>query len=144
GLLRARGTSPIEEATPLVQLLRRPELEYADIAQLLPGGFGPDSPIGRQVEVAVKYEGYISRMLDDVKRFKEGEARLIPEGLDYMGIAGLSTEVKERLAAVRPRSLGQAARIPGVTRAAVSILMVWCHPQRSAASSAVPPGPAEW
>src|SRR3989442_10028767 len=71
-------------------------------------------------------------MLDDVARFKRLEQRLIPEGLDYRNVPGLSTEIRERLAEVRPRSLGQASRVPGVTPAAISILTVWCHRARPA------------
>ena len=74
-----------------------------------------------------KYEGYVRRMIEDVRRFKAAEQWLIPEGLDYCGVPGLSTEVRERLTGARPRSLGQASRVPGVTPAAMSILMVWCH-----------------
>jgi tRNA uridine 5-carboxymethylaminomethyl modification enzyme len=66
-------------------------------------------------------------MLDDVTRFKRLEERLIPDGLDYRAVPGLSTEIRERLIELRPRSLGQASRIPGVTPAAISILTVWCH-----------------
>jgi tRNA uridine 5-carboxymethylaminomethyl modification enzyme len=102
-------------------------LGYSDIARLVPNTEAPDPALARQVEVAVKYEGYIVRMLEDVRRFKTAEQRLIPEELDYFAVPGLSTEVKERLSAVRPRSLGQAGRVPGVTPAALSILMVWCH-----------------
>ena len=127
GLLRERGTRPIAEATPLLHLLRRPELSHADIAQLSPGGASSDLLVAKQVEVSVKYEGYIARMLADVDRFRRAEEWAIPDGLDYRAIPSLSTEVKERLAAVRPRSLGQASRVPGVTPAAVSILMVWCR-----------------
>jgi tRNA uridine 5-carboxymethylaminomethyl modification enzyme len=126
-VLRERGTSPIEEATPLLQLLRRPELGYAEIARMLPGAPALDPLVARQVEVAVKYEGYVSRMLEEARRFKQAEERSIPADLDYFRVPGLSTEVRERLSAIRPRSLGQASRVPGVTPAAVSILMVWCH-----------------
>jgi tRNA uridine 5-carboxymethylaminomethyl modification enzyme len=126
-VLRERGTSPIEEATPLLQLLRRPELGYAEIARMLPGTPALDPLVARQVEVAVKYEGYVSRMLEEARRFKQAEERSIPADLDYFRVPGLSTEVRERLSAIRPRSLGQASRVPGVTPAAVSILMVWCH-----------------
>jgi tRNA uridine 5-carboxymethylaminomethyl modification enzyme len=66
-------------------------------------------------------------MLDDVARFKEFEAQLIPVGLDFRAVPGLSAEIRERLGEIRPRSLGQASRIPGVTPAALSILTVWCH-----------------
>ena len=129
-VLRGCGARPIEAPTPLLQLLRRPELGYRDIARLLPEAAAPDPIVARQVEVAVKYEGYVARMLEDVRRFKAAEERLIPEGLDYSAVPGLSTEVKERLSAVRPASLGQAGRVPGVTPAALSILMVWCHRRR--------------
>jgi tRNA uridine 5-carboxymethylaminomethyl modification enzyme len=126
-ILAGRGTTPITEATPVLHLLRRPELSYADTAPLLLEEAAMDPLVARQVEVSVKYEGYIARMLDDVARFKQAEGRLIPEDVDYAAVPGLSTEIRERLSAARPRSLGQAARIPGVTPAAVSILMVWCH-----------------
>jgi tRNA uridine 5-carboxymethylaminomethyl modification enzyme len=127
-ILEDRGTSTIAEATPLLSLLRRPELRYADMARLLDDGDFPADPlVVRQVEVSVKYEGYITRMLEDVRRFRQAEKRLLPPDLEYGAVPGLSTEIRERLTATRPRSLGQAARIPGVTPAAVSILMVWCH-----------------
>jgi len=111
---------------PLLQLLRRPEVTYADVRRLDPGALA-DVAVARQVEVSAKYEGYIRRMLDDVARFKRLEQHVIPEALDYHAVPGLSTEIRERLAEVRPRSLGQASRIPGVTPAAISILTVWCH-----------------
>jgi len=129
-VLADRGTSRIEAPTPLLHLLRRPEIGYRDIARMAPDSEAPDPSVARQVEVAVKYEGYIGRMLDDVRRFKQAEERLLPDGLDYHAVPGLSTEVRERLSAIRPRSLGQAGRIPGVTPAALSILMVWCHRPR--------------
>src|SRR2546425_359782 len=112
--------------TRLLQLLRRPEVTYADVRRLDPDALA-DPTVARQVEVAAKYEGYIRRMLDDVARFRRLEERLIPDGLDYRAVPGLSTEIRERLIEVRPRSLGQASRIPGVTPAAISILTVWCH-----------------
>jgi tRNA uridine 5-carboxymethylaminomethyl modification enzyme len=86
-----------------------------------------DPRLVRDVEVAARYEGYVRRMLLDVERFKAEEHRRIPAALDYATVPGLSTEMRERLGAVRPRSLGQASRIPGVTPAALSILAVWCH-----------------
>jgi tRNA uridine 5-carboxymethylaminomethyl modification enzyme len=112
--------------TPLLQVLRRPDVTYADLARL-DGGLVSDPEVARQVEVSAKYDGYIKRMLDDVARFKAMEARLIPAALDYATVPGLSTEIRQRLDDVRPRSLGQAARVPGVTPAALSILAVWCH-----------------
>ncbi len=126
-MLVDRGAAPIDAPTPLLNLLRRPEIGYQDLARLFPADAAPEPMVARQIEITVKYQGYIDRMLDDVRRFKQAEERLIPETLDYFAVPGLSTEIKERLSAVRPRSLGQASRVPGVTPAAVSILMVWCH-----------------
>jgi tRNA uridine 5-carboxymethylaminomethyl modification enzyme len=79
------------------------------------------------VEVSAKYEGYIRRMHDEVARFRKLERRAIPASLDYGAVPGLSAELRERLGAVRPASLGQASRIPGMTPAAMSILAVWCR-----------------
>ena len=130
---RARTASEIRRlegtrvgGTPLLQLLRRPEVTYADVQRLDPLAL-TDVAVARQVEVSAKYEGYIRRMLADVARFKRLEQRLIPDSVDYRTVPGLSTEIRERLVQVRPRSLGQASRIPGVTPAAISILTVWCH-----------------
>ena len=135
-LLGERGASPIAEATPLLQLLRRPEILHADIARLAPDTATSDPHVARQVEVSVKYEGYIQRMLEEVARFRKAESWILPDGLDYAAIPGLSAEVRERLGAARPRSLGQASRIPGVTSAAISILMVWCRREAKAPGAA--------
>jgi tRNA uridine 5-carboxymethylaminomethyl modification enzyme len=110
----------------LLQRLRRPGATYDDIAARDPEPMA-DPRLVRDVEVAARYEGYVRRMLLDVERFKAEEHRRIPAALDYATVPGLSTEMRERLGAVRPRSLGQASRIPGVTPAALSILAVWCH-----------------
>ena len=130
-MLVERGATPIAEVTPLLQLLRRPELSYADLARLMPDDRALDRIVAKQVEVSVKYEGYVARMLEDVARFRQAEAWVLPMDLDYTVIPGLSSEIKERLSSVRPRSLGQASRVPGVTPAAVSILSVWCHRRRA-------------
>jgi tRNA uridine 5-carboxymethylaminomethyl modification enzyme len=114
------------DGVPLLQRLRRPEMTYAELTANDPAAVD-DPHVARQVEVAAKYDGYVRRMLDEVARFKRLERRRIPDGLDYRAVPGLSTEIRERLAAVRPRSLGQASRVPGVTPAAISILAVWCH-----------------
>jgi tRNA uridine 5-carboxymethylaminomethyl modification enzyme len=112
--------------TSLLTVLRRPEVAYADLARL-DGELVADPAVARQVEIASKYDGYVRRMLDEVARFKKVEQHLIPEDLDYAAIPGLSAETRERLAAIRPRSFGQASRIPGVTPGAMSVLAVWCH-----------------
>jgi tRNA uridine 5-carboxymethylaminomethyl modification enzyme len=118
--LRARR----HQGASLFQLLCRPESTYASLVGDDPDGVR-DPTLARQVEVSVKYDGYIRRMYQDVERFRASETVAIPDTLDYAVVPGLSTEIRHRLAAVRPRSLGQASRVPGVTPAAVSILAVW-------------------
>jgi tRNA uridine 5-carboxymethylaminomethyl modification enzyme len=145
-MIEARRARVVEEidrlrtervgSASLFQLLCRPETTYADLMRSQPGVAGvlDDPDVARQVEVVAKYDGYIKRMLGEVERFRRLEERLIPPGLDFRAVPGLSTEIRERFEHVRPRSLGQASRIPGVTPAAVSILLVWCH--RISATSA--------
>ena len=109
------------------QLLRRPELSYGDVMSLAPNGTIAEplpADVTAQVEVSVKYSGYVKRQQDAVDRFKRLEGTRIPESLDYGSVSGLSREARERLAHIRPRSLGQAARVPGVTPAALSLLSV--------------------
>jgi tRNA uridine 5-carboxymethylaminomethyl modification enzyme len=87
---------------------------------------GPEEPeVTYQVEVQLKYQGYIERQFQEVERFKRLEAKRIPEDVDYDAIPGLSNEVREKLRAVRPTSVGQASRISGMTPAAISILLVY-------------------
>lgn len=119
------GTSPLTEATPMIQVLRRPEVKYADLAMMDAALNDGDPDVTHQVEVQVKYQGYIERQLQEVDKFKRLEARRIPENLDYRSIPGLSNEVRERLLTIRPTSIGQASRISGVTPAALSILLVY-------------------
>jgi tRNA uridine 5-carboxymethylaminomethyl modification enzyme len=131
----ARLAGARDRGVSLLQRLRRPEASYADVVMDDPEPIA-DARLARDVEIAARYGGYVRRMLDEVTRFKAQESRLIPEALDYAGVPGLSTEMRERLGAVRPRSLGQASRIPGVTPAALSILAVWCHRLAHAAAAA--------
>jgi tRNA uridine 5-carboxymethylaminomethyl modification enzyme len=122
---------------PLIQILRRPEMTYAELVRGDPAA-ATDPLVTRQVEVSAKYEGYIHRMLEEVSRFRRLEGCLIPPGLDYRAVPGLTTEIRERLGTVQPRSLGQASRVPGVTPAALSILSVWCHRAQSEAGHTAP------
>jgi tRNA uridine 5-carboxymethylaminomethyl modification enzyme len=86
-----------------------------------------DPGVGRQVEIAVKYDGYIRRMHEEIAASRASERTGIPDALDYATIPGLSNEIRQRLGEVRPSSLGQASRVPGVTPAAISILAVWVY-----------------
>jgi tRNA uridine 5-carboxymethylaminomethyl modification enzyme len=114
------------DGVPLFQWLARPEASYADVAADDREAM-TELDVARQVEIAVKYDGYIRRMRQEIEKFRAAEHAAIPDGIDYAAVPGLSTEARERLAAVRPRSLGQASRVPGVTAAAVSILAVWAR-----------------
>jgi len=136
--LVAVGTAALTTPLSLAQLLRRPELAYEAVMALVPGDH-PSLPadVRAQVEVSVKYAGYVRRQQHAVDRVKRLETARIPADLVYAAVPGLSREVQERLAAVRPRSLGQAARVPGVTPAAVSLLAV--HVQRRAGRGAGAP-----
>jgi tRNA uridine 5-carboxymethylaminomethyl modification enzyme len=112
--------------TPLLTALRQSQVVYSDLARLSPG-FPPVArpDAAEQIEIEVKYEGYVRRQEALVERMTHLENRPIPADLDYAGLAALSLEIRDKLAAVRPETLGQAARVPGVTPAAVSALMVY-------------------
>ena len=110
---------------PFDALLRRPEVHYRDLAQ-----FDPDFPdlpeeVAEQVEIRVKYEGYIQRQLQEVADFQKMEDHALPPALDYSAIQGLRLEAREKLQAVRPLNLGQASRISGVSPADIAALMIY-------------------
>jgi tRNA uridine 5-carboxymethylaminomethyl modification enzyme len=123
--LKGRGTPPIDNGIHLAQLLKRAELDYDAVAQLAPAEPPPAERVTRQVEIEIKYEGYIQRQLQEIEKFRHLEQIKLPDGLDFTTVHGLSSELKEKLAAVRPASLGQASRIEGMTPAAISVLMVY-------------------
>ena len=125
GFLTRHGTTPVSDGAPLAALLRRPQVRYRDLRQ-----FDPDMPdlpaeVAEQVEISVKYEGYIRRQMEEVEELRRMERRALPPELDYGSIQGLRLEAREKLAAVRPLNLGQAARISGVSPADVAALMIW-------------------
>ena len=122
--LRDLETSPIKNVTPLAQLLRRNEIMFEDLSIFDPTLSGIEEAIAEEVETRIKYEGYIKRQERQVEKLKRMENARLPEGIDYEAIYGLSTEVKEKLGKVRPRSLGQASRISGVTPAALMAIQV--------------------
>ncbi len=123
--LTRRGTAPVSDGAPLAALLRRPEVRYGDLAP-----FDPDRPdlppeVAEQVEISVKYAGYIQRQLQEVEELRRMEDRALPAGIDYASIQGLRLEAREKLAAVRPLNIGQACRISGVSPADVAALMIY-------------------
>jgi tRNA uridine 5-carboxymethylaminomethyl modification enzyme len=127
--LAERETTPIRNATTAAALLRRPELDYHDVRAIeaAAGGYPLDavpSDFSVQVEVEIKYGGYVERQLGLIERSRQMEEACLPPDLDYSSIHGLSNEVREKLVAIRPRSLGQASRISGITPAALSLLAI--------------------
>jgi len=123
-ILDKLGGSPVKEDASLYQLLKRPEVRYASIAEAVPSGNGISQDVKEQVEIQTKYTGYIQRQAELAEKSKKFEEKTIPESFVYKGINGLSREIVEKLEEVRPLNLGQAGRIPGVTPAAISLLMI--------------------
>ena len=124
-LLAEKGTAAVDSGCRLIDLLRRPQLTYDDLA-----AFDPERPalppaVREQVEISVKYEGYIQRQLRQAAEFEKLERRALPEDMDYSAIQGLRLEAREKLSDVRPLNLGQAGRISGVSPADVAALMIW-------------------
>ena len=123
--LVTKGTAAVDSGCRLIDLLRRPQLTYDDLA-----AFDPERPalppaVREQVEISVKYEGYIQRQLRQAAEFEKLERRALPEDMDYSAIQGLRLEAREKLSDVRPLNLGQAGRISGVSPADVAALMIW-------------------
>jgi tRNA uridine 5-carboxymethylaminomethyl modification enzyme len=119
------GSSPIKNATSLGQILKRPELIYKNLEAIDGSHKKIDENIARKVEIEIKYEGYIQRQLKEVDKFKNLEKIKIPAEFDYTKVHGLSNELREKLLLIKPISLGQTSRIPGITPAAISIMMIY-------------------
>jgi len=128
------GSTPIAYPTRAFDLLKRPEISYVTALAMAGLTQGLDTDEAAQLEIDVKYEGYVKRQAEMVDRFKRLEDAIIPEWVDYSAVSGLSTEARERLLSVRPRSLGQAARMPGMTPAAISLIAFHLKSRRSRAA----------
>ncbi|MFD0716174.1 tRNA uridine-5-carboxymethylaminomethyl(34) synthesis enzyme MnmG [Paenibacillus sp. GCM10027626] len=124
-LLASLGSAPLQNTVDAFSLLRRPEVMYAHIEQLTEQAEGLNNEMKEQVEIQIKYAGYIDKQLQQVERLAKMEKKRIPEDIDYSVIHGLATEGKQKLEKVRPISIGQASRIGGVTPADISILLVY-------------------
>ncbi len=128
--VNAHLTAPLSREASGEDLLRRPEVTYENLVKLT--AFAPgleDVEAAEQVEIQVKYEGYIARQQDEIEKQQRNENTLLPEMLDYRQVTGLSNEVIAKLNDHKPVSIGQASRISGVTPAAISILLVWLKKQ---------------
>jgi tRNA uridine 5-carboxymethylaminomethyl modification enzyme len=131
--LKEIGSAPIRDAIPMAQLLRRSDIFFAHLGGLNATFSGVEAQIASEVETRIKYAGYIERQEREVEQIKRLETLRLPENLDYGSVHGLTTEVKEKLSRVRPLSLGQASRIPGVTPAA--LMAVHIHLKRGPTQS---------
>lgn len=125
--LQDKLKSPLSREASLFDLLKRPELEYADLGSLKGNPVtGPVAErVAEQVQIDAKYSGYIARQQEDIDRLRAHENTGIPSEFDYLSVEGLSNELKQKLSEAKPQSLARASRIPGVTPAAVSLLMVY-------------------
>ncbi len=133
--LHDKLAQPLSRETTLRDLLKRPQLTYADIAELVPTD-SLDPAVSEQVEISAKYEGYIQRQQDDIDTLRRHESMKLPAELDFDAIGGLSNEVKQKLKQTRPETLAQASRISGVTPAAVSMLLIHLKKQSAASKAA--------
>ena len=124
-MLESRGSAPVQNSARLADLLRRPQVTYADIAPF--DAARPQLPLAvtEEVEIQLKYAGYLTRQLKQVEEFKKEESRLLPADIDYHKIAGLRLEAQEKLQQIRPMSIGQAGRISGVSPADIAVLLIW-------------------
>ena len=124
-MLALRDSAPVTNSARLADLLRRPQVTYEDIAP-----FDPDRPdlseaVAQEVQIQVKYAGYLARQEKQVEAFRKEEQTLLPENIDYSAIAGLRLEAQEKLQSIRPVSIGQAGRISGVSPADIAVLLIW-------------------
>ena len=122
--LETRLQRPLTREYNLAELLKRPELVYDDLAGLLPGA-SDDTQVREQLQIRAKYAGYIDRQRDEIERLQRYENTALPADFDYAAINGLSNEVRQKLLETRPQTLARASRIPGVTPAAVSLLLIY-------------------
>ena len=129
-MLEEKGTAPVANSARLADLIRRPQVSYADIAP-----FDADRPelpeaVAEEVEIQIKYAGYLERQEKQVAEFKKEESRLLPKDIDYNAIAGLRLEARDKLSAIRPMSIGQAGRISGVSPADIAVLLIYMEQRR--------------
>ena len=130
-MLEAHDTAAAATGTSLADLVRRPQISYEDIAPFDPGRSALPPAVIRQVELRLKYDGYIRRQLKQVEEFERMENRPLPADLDYNQVTGLRLEAREKLSKIRPESFGRASRISGVSPADISVLMIYMENKRN-------------
>ena len=124
-MLEQRSSTPIANSARLADLLRRPEIRYSDLLPFDPGNPGLPQAVTEEVEIQMKYAGYLLRQERQVEEFKKEESRLLPPDMDYSSIKGLRLEAQQKLDAIRPLSIGQAGRISGVSPADIAVLLIY-------------------
>ena len=134
-MLESRASTPVANSARLIDLLRRPQVTYEDIAP-----FDPDRPqlppaVTQEVEIQVKYAGYLARQEKQVEAFRKEEGRKLPADLDYAAIGGLRLEARQKLSEIRPMSIGQAGRISGVSPADIAVLLIWLEQNKETQES---------
>jgi tRNA uridine 5-carboxymethylaminomethyl modification enzyme len=136
-VLERVNSRPIDEATTLEQLLRRPEVEYKHLQEMEGDSARQlDPAVAEQVEIQTKYAGYIQKQEQEIERMAKLEKKQIPADVDFYSIRGLAMEAREKLTAVRPQTVGQASRIPGVTPADISILLIYLEQRKGNVANA--------
>ena len=128
-ILEGLGSAPLRQTCSLKDLLRRPEISLEDLASFAELDKELSPGIKREIQLQIKYQGYIDRQNEQVNRFRKLESVALPEDITYDSLSGLSSEVIEKLTRIQPRSLGQASRISGITPAAISVLQVHLRKQ---------------
>ncbi len=124
-LIKEAGGSELKDGIKASDLIKRPEMTYSHIHELVPAEIAVDEVVAEQVEIQIKYEGYIEKSMQQVDRMKKMENKKIPENIDYDAISGIATEARQKLKEVLPLSLGQASRVSGVNPADISILLIY-------------------
>lgn len=124
-MLASAGSAPLTQGGDILSLLRRPEVTYAHLESVSPSPFELTDEMKEQVEIQIKYAGYIEKQLLQVERLNKMEKKLIPDDINYEEVNGLASEAKQKLSVIRPLSIGQASRVAGVTPADISILLVY-------------------
>ena len=124
------GTATLKSGCSLYDLLSRPQVSYADLACVDPERPALSKAVVNQVEISIKYKGYIEKQLAAARDFARLENRLLPDDIDYNKVTGLRIEARQKLLAIKPVSLGQASRISGVSPADISVLMIYLEQEK--------------
>ena len=130
-MLSLRESAPVANSARLADLLRRPQVTYADIAPFDPNRPELSEAVTEEVQIQIKYAGYLQRQLKQVEEFKQEESRILPDDIDYRNITGLRLEAQEKLQQIRPMSVGQASRISGVSPADIAVLLIYLEQNKN-------------